>query len=95
VINKIDSPQARIVQTREEMVKLLDIDAREIIEISAKQGTNVEQVLNAIIERVPPPKGDETQPLRALVFDSEYDAYKGVVAFVRVFDGEIKKGENR
>ena len=93
VINKIDSPQARIVQTREEMVKLLDIDAGEIIEISAKQGTNVEQVLNAIIERVPPPKGDETQPLRALVFDSEYDAYKGVVAFVRVFDGEIKKGE--
>ena len=96
VINKIDSPQARIEETKKEMVDFLGIAPAEIIEISAKEGTNIEPVLKAVIEKVPAPKMKEVEPLsslRALIFDSKYDTFKGVVAFVRLFDGEIKKGE--
>jgi len=92
-INKIDSPQAKIEETEKEMVGLLGVNPSEIIRISAKEGTNVGQIIKTVLERVLPPKGDEQKPLRALVFDSKYDAYKGVVAFVRVFDGEAKKGD--
>ena len=97
VINKIDLPQARIEQTEKEIVDLLKIDASEIIKVSGKDGTNVEQILEAVITKVPPPKssgGPSSATLRALIFDSKFDAFKGVIAFVRVFDGEIKKGEN-
>jgi len=93
VINKIDSSQARIENARKEMMELLGVAAENIIEISAKNGTNVEQVLTAVIQKIPPPKTIEVNPLRALIFDSKYDPYKGVIAFVRVFDGQIKKGE--
>ncbi|OGZ24520.1 MAG: elongation factor 4 [Candidatus Nealsonbacteria bacterium RIFCSPLOWO2_01_FULL_43_32] len=93
VINKIDSPQAKVEATQKEIVDLLKVNPSDIINISARAGTNVEQVLNAVIERVPAPKGDETLPLRALVFDSKFDAFKGIIAFVRIKDGQVKKGE--
>ncbi len=93
VINKIDLLQARIEETKEELSNFLRIPKTEIFEISAKYGTNVEKLLKAIIEKFPPPKADVQKPLRALIFDSKYDSYKGVIAFVRVFDGEIKANE--
>ncbi len=94
VINKIDSPFARVAETEKEIVSRLKVDPAEIIKISAKEGTNVEQVLERIIEKIPSPAQDKDGcPLRALIFDSKYDAYKGVLAFVRVFEGEVKAGD--
>ncbi len=93
VINKIDLPSADIEKTKREIEDALGIDASESIEISAKNGTNVDKVLEAIVERIPPPKGDENAPLRALVVDSWYDNYRGVVSIIRVFDGKIKTGD--
>ena len=90
VINKIDLPAARPDEIAEEINNLLGTPVEEIIQISAKSGSNIQEVLTAIIERVPPPKGDSDAPLRALIFDSHYDPYKGVVAYVRVFDGQIE-----
>lgn len=91
VINKIDLPAARPDDVAQELADLLGVDADEVIRISAKTGHNVEQVMEAVVKRVPPPNGDENAPMRALVFDSHYDAYKGVVAYVRVFDGMVTK----
>lgn len=91
VINKIDLPAARPEDIAKELEDLLGIDASEMIPISAKQGIGVQDVLEAIIVRVPPPKGDPEAPLRALVFDSHYDSYKGVVAYVRIIDGKLEK----
>jgi len=90
VVNKIDLIQVDVEQTIIEVAKLLEIKEEEIIKISAKNGTNIEQVLKAVIEKVPAPKksGDS---FRALIFDSIYDSYKGVVAYIRVVDGEINK----
>jgi len=90
VINKIDLPSAQPDMVAEEIEALLGVPAEDIPRISAKEGINVEQVLEAIVERVdPPPKTDEDLPLRALIFDSHYDSYKGVIAYVRVFEGAI------
>ena len=86
LINKIDMPTARVKDTRRELSGLGFSD-EEMIEISAKVGTNIDRVLDAIIQRVPMPKGTAVSPLRALVFSSQYDAHKGVVVFVRVVDG--------
>jgi len=91
VINKIDSPQARITETKEEIAKL--ISSNEIYEISAKVGTNVEDLLNKVIEKISPPAGDSEKPFKALIFDSKYDIHKGVIAYVRVLDGKINKDE--
>ena len=91
VINKIDLTSARPDEVASEIGNLLGVDANDIIRISAKEGTNVEAVLEAIVKQVPPPSGDPNEPLRALIFDSHYDAYKGVVAYIRVFNGAIKK----
>jgi len=85
--------QARIRETKEELANLLKIPQDEIFEISAKQGINIEKILRAVVEKIPGPKGDPQKPFRALIFDSKYDSYKGVLAYVRVFDGEIKAGE--
>ncbi len=93
VINKIDLPSANVEKTKGEIEDALGIDASEAIEISAKNGTNIDKVLEAIIKRIPPPKGDENSPLRALVVDSWYDNYRGVVSIIRVFDGKIKLGD--
>jgi len=89
VINKIDLPAARPDEVAQEVEDLLGIPATDILQISAKQGLGVVDVLEAVIERVPPPQGDDQAPLRALVFDSHYDSYKGVVAYVRVIDGTL------
>ncbi len=88
LINKIDMPHARIAETRSELVAL-GFTEEEMIEISAKTGTNVDQVLDAIITRIPPPSGAPAEPLRALIFSSQFDAHKGVVVFVRIVDGSI------
>ncbi len=88
IINKIDLPNARIEETEQEIYDL-GFTKEEIIRISAKTGMNVEAVLKAIVERIPPPHGESVKPLRALVFSSQYDPHKGVVVFVRVVDGSI------
>ena len=89
VVNKIDLPSARPDEVAQEIENLLGTPADEVLRVSAKEGTHVEQVLEAIVRQVPPPKGDENAPLRALIFDSHYDAYKGVVIYVRLVDGRL------
>ena len=91
-VNKIDSPQARIEETKTSLAQLLKIPEKEIFEISAKYGTNVGKLLQAVIEKIPCPKGNIEKPFRALIFDSKYDPYKGIVAFIRVVDGKIELG---
>ena len=93
VINKIDLPSARTDEVAEDLHNLLGVNASEIMQISAKEGLNVDKVLEAIVRLIPPPKGDETLPLQALIFDSHYDSYKGVVAYVRVVEGKITSTE--
>ncbi len=93
VVNKIDLPAALPEDVAEEVESLIGVDAADIIPISAKLGTNVAQVLEVIVRKVPPPQGDMDAPLRALVFDSHYDPYKGVIAYVRVFEGTLRDRE--
>ena len=92
VINKIDLPSARPDEIKAEIEDIIGLDASDAPLISAKSGLNIEDVLEAIVEKVPAPTGDKEAPLKALIFDSYYDAYKGVVAYVRVFEGSVKKG---
>ncbi|MCB2209729.1 translation elongation factor 4 [bacterium] len=89
VINKIDLVSAQTDDVVEDLHNLLGTPEDEILRISAKQGTNIDAVLQSIVERVPPPQGENDQPLEALIFDSHYDSYKGVVAYMRVFNGQI------
>ncbi|MBN1935747.1 MAG: elongation factor 4 [Anaerolineae bacterium] len=91
VINKIDLVSARPDEVEQELGDLFGFLPQEILRISAKEGTNIDGVLQAVIERVPLPQGDAASPLRALIFDSHYDPYKGVVAYVRVVDGQVSK----
>jgi len=91
VINKIDLVSARPDEVAEELSNLLGIQADSIVRISAKEGINIEQVLEAVVSQVPPPPDNVDLPVRALIFDSHYDAYKGVIAYVRVVDGIINK----
>jgi len=91
VVNKIDLPSARPDEVAQELEDLLGNPAAEVLRISAKTGAGTENVLAAVIERVPPPSGDAAAPLRGLIFDSHYDPYKGVVAYVRVVDGQVGK----
>ncbi len=93
VINKIDLPAARPDDVAQELEDLLGISSDEMIRISAKSGIGIEDVLQAVIERVPAPTGEIDKPLRSLVFDSHYDVYKGVVAYVRVVDGELEEND--
>jgi GTP-binding protein LepA len=90
VINKIDLPSARPDEVAEDIASLLGVQADGVIRISAKDGLNVDQVLESIVQRVPPPKDESDKPLRALIFDSHYDSYKGVIAYIRVIEGAIK-----
>jgi len=93
VLNKIDLPAADVVRVSAEIINLLGCDKDEILHISAKTGQGVTEVLDAIIEKVNPPIGEESAPSRALIFDSYYDDYRGVILYTRVVDGEIKKGD--
>lgn len=93
VINKIDLPSADPDHTIKEIEDIIGLEAQNAPQISAKNGTNIEAVLDAIIEQIPPPGGDEDKPLRALIFDSVYDNYKGVIAYVRVMEGKIAVGD--
>lgn len=93
VVNKIDLPVTRVDDVLEEVETVLGLDPYEALRISAKQGTGIEDVFRAIIERVPPPSGQADAPLRALVFDSKYDGYRGVITYLRVLDGTITTGQ--
>lgn len=93
VINKIDLPSADIAGTKKEIEDTIGIPCDDACEISAKTGLNIEFVLDAVIKNVPSPKGDEDAPLKALIFDSYYDSYKGAVSLVRIFDGTVKAGD--
>ena len=93
VINKIDLPSADIAGTKKEIEDTIGIPCDDACEISAKTGLNIESVLDAVIKNVPSPKGDENAPLKALIFDSYYDSYKGAVSLVRIFDGTVKAGD--
>ncbi len=93
VVNKIDLGQDRTEEAVREISQLLEINQEEILKISAKQGINTEKVLEAIIKRIPLPAGRPEKPFRALIFDSHYDSYKGVIAYVRIVDGQIKTGD--
>ena len=93
VINKIDLPSARPDEVKTEIEEIIGLDASDAPLISAKQGLNITDVLEAIVNKVPKPRGEVDKPLKALIFDSYYDAYKGVIAYVRVFDGKVKKGD--
>jgi GTP-binding protein LepA len=89
VINKIDLPSARPDEVAVEIEALLGTPAENVLRVSAKEGINIEQVLEAIVTKIPPPRGNIEAPLQALIFDSHYDSYKGVVAYVRVMEGSI------
>ena len=93
VLNKVDLPAADVPRVTKEVINLLGCNEEDIIKISAKTGENVDKVLEAIVERVPTPKGEASSPTRALIFDSYYDDYRGVILYTRVVDGSIKKGD--
>lgn len=93
VINKIDLPSAQIEVTKKEIEDVIGLDASCAPCVSAKEGTNIRDILEAVVKFVPPPKGDTESPLRALIFDSYYDNYKGVILFVRIKDGAVKAGD--
>jgi len=93
VVNKVDLASARPEETAEEIERVLGIDAAECIYISGKTGLNVDQVFRQVVEKIPPPPGNPTGALRALIFDSVFDEYRGVVVYVRVVDGTLKPGQ--
>jgi GTP-binding protein LepA len=92
VINKIDLPSARPEEVKKEIEDVIGIEAEDAPEISAKNGINIEEVLENVVKKIPAPKGDADAPLKALIFDSLYDSYRGVIVFIRLRDGRIHKG---
>ena len=94
VLNKIDMPSAMIDEVKDQIVDLLGCDHDDILCASGKTGQGVDEVLEAIVKRVPAPKGDENAPLQALIFDSVFNPFRGIIAYFRVFNGSIKKGEH-
>jgi len=93
VINKIDLPSARPDAVKNEIEDIIGLEAHDAPLISAKNGIGIEDVLEAVVNKMPPPKGDENAPLKALIFDSYYDSYKGIIVYVRIRDGKIKPGD--
>jgi len=94
IINKIDLPGAQIENVKRQMKEILGCSKQDIILTSAKLGIGIEKLLEAIVERIPPPELKDDLPLRALIFDSSYDAYRGVITYIRIFEGEIKENDN-
>jgi GTP-binding protein LepA len=92
VVNKIDLPVARVEDVTHQIAELLGVPEKDVLKVSAKTGVNAEDVLKAVVERVPPPKGDGEAALQALIFDSVYESYRGVIAHVRVMDGSLRAG---
>ena len=92
VVNKIDLPQANPELVREEIEKVIGLPAESVIFASARQGIGTKEILEAVVREVPPPTGDREAPLRALIFDAKFDAYRGVVTYVRVLEGTLRKG---
>ena len=92
VINKIDLPSQRAEEVKEEIEEVIGLDTEGIPLISAKEGLNIEDVLEDIVQKIPYPEGNSDSPLKALIFDSYYDSYKGVVAMIRIFEGRIAPG---
>ncbi|WP_347490572.1 translation elongation factor 4 [Desulfoscipio sp. XC116] len=92
VINKIDLPAADPERVKSEIEEVIGLDAQDAVLASAKTGEGVEEILEQIVQKIPPPRGDENAPLQALIFDSHYDSYKGVICYFRVMEGKIKKG---
>ncbi len=90
VINKIDLPSARPDEVAEDVGSLLGVDPDAVLRVSAKEGINVDQILEAVVQRIPPPKDVDDKQVRALIFDAHYDSYKGVIAYVRIMEGKIK-----
>ena len=93
MLNKIDLPAAQPERYAQELAAIIGCDPSEVLRVSAKTGDGVEELLNAIVDQVPPPHGDPDAPARALIFDSVYDTYRGVVTYVRVVDGKLTKRE--
>jgi GTP-binding protein LepA len=93
VVNKIDLPVTRIDEVLEEVETVLGLDASNALRVSAKTGVNIESVFEAIIRRIPQPKGTVGRPLKALVFDSKYDNYRGVITYIRLFEGSVRRGD--
>ncbi|MBI4684493.1 MAG: elongation factor 4 [Nitrospirae bacterium] len=93
VINKIDLPAADLEKTKEQIEDAIGIDCSDAISASAKEGIGTKDILESIVKRIPPPKGDDNKPLKALIFDSWFDNYQGVIVLVRVFDGKVRAGQ--
>src|SRR5581483_585607 len=93
VINKIDLPAAEPERIREQIETIIGLDASGAVLASAKQGIGIHEILESIVHLVPPPKGSGDLPLRALIFDSWFDAYRGVIILLRVLDGHLRKGQ--
>ena len=93
VINKVDLPSAQIETTKKQIMDILGVDEADILLASAKEGRGIEEILEAVIKRIPPPSGNPDAPLRALIFDSVFDYYRGAIALIRVVDGEVKTGD--
>ena len=93
VINKVDLPSARVDVVKEQLMELIGCEKSEIISVSAKTGKGIENIFDAIIQKIPPPKDRSNNPLRAMIFDSVHDNYKGAIPYIRVFDGVIKPGD--
>src|SRR5690606_21562811 len=93
VINKIDLPSAEIEKVTGQIIDLIGCDESDIILASAKTKTGINEILEAIVNRIPPPRGDESAPLQALVFDSVFDAYRGAIAYVRIFNGTLRTND--
>jgi GTP-binding protein LepA len=94
VVNKIDLPSADVENARREITEIVGLDGARAIPVSAKEGLGIPELLEALVERIPPPRGEATAPLKALIFDSWYDSYRGVVMLVRVVEGAIRRGQH-
>ncbi|MDP4291030.1 MAG: GTP-binding protein, partial [Bacteroidota bacterium] len=93
IMNKMDMDSAMPLEVEDQIVELLGCDPDDIIKASGRTGMGVEEILTAIIKRIPPPKGDVNAPLQALIFDSVFNSFRGIVAYFRIFNGQIKKGD--